>query len=149
MDEEPPIASQTPIESFYRPLLRRSSTNNYKSELEAHTHRQNDLPEQQLQRRQSEELSFERMRSQVHRHQLLHNDDDSASVISSPSYETISGQRTSLSQPDPQVSESKPRKSDQFFESRPVPGVGRRLSFKYDDYKKQMLNKSMESKRSA
>ncbi|KAG7895717.1 hypothetical protein KL936_000425 [Ogataea polymorpha] len=147
MAEEPPPACRTPIETFTRPKIRRSSTNNYKSELEAHTHRETDSPQRQLERRKSEESTYQRMLPQFHRRQMSnHQDaddaDDAASVISSRNYERMVGQTTDV-QPNPS---SVPRphapKQGSTAQERPA-DPKRRLSFKFDDYKSHMLRKSL------
>ncbi|ESX01081.1 hypothetical protein KL918_002722 [Ogataea parapolymorpha] len=144
MGEEPPPACRTPIETFTRPTIRRSSTNNYKSELEAYTHHETDSPQRQLERRKSEESTYQRMLPQFHRRQMSHHDDadDAASVISSRNYERMVGQTTDV-QPKPS-SVPRPHASKQDSPPQERPGdPERRLSFKFDDYKSHMLRKSL------
>ncbi|KAG7814064.1 hypothetical protein KL921_000338 [Ogataea angusta] len=144
MGEEPPPACRTPIETFTRPTIRRNSTNNYKSELEAYTHHETDSPQRQLERRKSEESTYQRMLPQYHRRQMSHHDDadDAASVISSRNYERMVGQTTDV-QPKPSlVPRPHARKHEAAPQERPG-DPGRRLSFKFDDYKSHMLRKSL------
>ncbi|ODV84370.1 hypothetical protein CANARDRAFT_201228 [[Candida] arabinofermentans NRRL YB-2248] len=87
-DSNPPPASSTPFEVIFNPRLKRTSTTNYRTELEAQQQKAEDDARSQLTRRESEKNTFDKMSAQNFKRQLSFTKPDDDSKIEAP-IETI------------------------------------------------------------
>ncbi|GMG40687.1 unnamed protein product [Ambrosiozyma monospora] len=98
-DDNAPPARATPLSSLYEvpATTTKSSTHNYRNEVEAQQTPIATFGDSQLERRNSEKLTFSKMNNEEYKRQMSYHLDngeclDSASMVSQPAADVVSGQ---------------------------------------------------------